>query len=444
MRHVAIFCSVVDNFGDIGICWRLARQLAHEQLWQVQLFVDDLGSFAKICPEVVVDAAAQSIQSIQVMHWNAELMADWQKNWQVFSGTRAHEAFSNANDPHHRAALASGSGAASGAGSAAGSAASSSEALPSLQAIPDLVIEALACTVPAAYLQLVAKQNPQALWLNLEYLSAEDWVEGCHGLPSPQSLVPLTKYFFFPGFTGATGGLLRERGIVRQAQNLQQDSKAQAAFWQNIGIADALTYQRRISLFAYGQANIASWLTQLQLDSQRTLLLVPQGVLAEQICLIYHELGCQQTAIKRLELGQLTIVVMPFIAQQDYDLLLACCDINFVRGEDSVIRAHWAGRPFIWQIYRQEEQAHRQKLNDFLAKQLALATPELGALIQKAHDLWDLELDFAEIWPEYVKNLDKIQTHTVAWQQFLTQQQDLASNLVRFAEKKLIMPRNFS
>lgn len=444
MRHVAIFCSVVDNFGDIGICWRLARQLAHEQRWQVQLFVDDLGSFAKICPEVVVDAAAQSIQSIQVMHWNAELMADWQKSWQVFSGTRAHEAFSNANDPHHRAALASSSGTTSGAGSAAGSASGSAEALPSLQTIPDLVIEALACTVPEAYLQLVAKQNPQALWLNLEYLSAEDWVEGCHGLPSPQSLVPLTKYFFFPGFTSATGGLLRERDIVQQAQNLQQDSKAQAAFWQKIGIADAQAYQRRISLFAYGQANIASWLTQLQLDSQRTLLLVPQGVLAEQICSIFPELASQQTAIKRLALGQLTIMVMPFIAQQDYDLLLACCDINFVRGEDSVIRAHWAGRPFIWQIYRQEEQAHRQKLNDFLAKQLALATPELSALIQKAHDLWDLELDFSEIWPEYIKNIDKIQAHTVDWQQFLTQQQDLASNLVRFAEKKLIMPRNFS
>lgn len=398
MRTVAIFCSVVDNFGDIGICWRLARQLAHEHQWQVQLYVDDLASFAKICPQVKVDATSQTIFGIQVLLWHTDLVEGWQADFT------------------EQADLAT----------------------------PDVVIEALACTVPEAYLQRVAKQNPQALWLNFEYLSAEDWVEGCHGLPSPQSQVPLTKYFFFPGFTSATGGLLRERDIVQQAQNLQQDSNAQAAFWQKIGIDDALAYQRRISLFAYGQANIASWLTQLQLDSLRTLLLVPQGVLAEQICSIYPELASQQTAIKRLVLGQLTIMVMPFIAQQDYDLLLACCDINFVRGEDSVIRAHWAGRPFIWQIYRQEEQAHRQKLNDFLAKQLALATPELGDLLQKAHDLWDLELDFAEIWPEYLNNIDEIQKHTLNWQQFLTQQQDLASNLVRFAEKKLIMPRNFS
>jgi uncharacterized repeat protein (TIGR03837 family) len=398
MRTVAIFCSVVDNFGDIGICWRLARQLAHEHQWQVQLYVDDLASFAKICPQVKVDATNQTIFGIQVLIWHTDLVEGWQADFT------------------EQADLAT----------------------------PDVVIEALACTVPEAYLQRVAKQNPQALWLNFEYLSAEDWVEGCHGLPSPQSQVPLTKYFFFPGFTSATGGLLRERDIVQQAQNLQQDSNAQAAFWQKIGIDDALAYQRRISLFAYGQANIASWLTQLQLDSLRTLLLVPQGVLAEQVCSLYPELASQQTAIKRLALGQLTIMVMPFIAQQDYDLLLACCDINFVRGEDSVIRAHWAGRPFIWQIYRQEEQAHRQKLNDFLAKQLALAAPELGALLQKAHDLWDLELDFAEIWPEYLNNLEEIQNHTLNWQQFLTQQQDLASNLVRFAEKKLIMLRNFS
>lgn len=412
MRTVAIFCSVVDNFGDIGICWRLARQLAHEHQWQVQLYVDDLVSFAKICPQVKVDAPRQRILDIQVSHWNAELVASWQVD-------------SSPQQPQRDLPQQS-----------------QNTELPEL-ATPDLVIEALACTVPEGYLRQVARQNPQALWLNLEYLSAEDWVEGCHGLPSPQSAVPLTKYFFFPGFTSATGGLLREQSIVRHAQNLQQDSKGQRDFWQQLGIDDAHENQLRISLFAYGQANIASWLTNIAQQGPKTLMLVPSGVLAQQLCAIYPELN-SQTGQKRLELGQLTLVLMPFIAQPDYDLLLACCDINFVRGEDSVIRAHWAGRPFIWQIYRQEQQAHRQKLNDFLAKQLALTTPELAALIQKAHDLWDLELDFSEIWPEYLKNIDKIQNHTIVWQQFLTQQQDLASNLVRFVEKKLIMPRNFS
>lgn len=404
MRTVALFCSVVDNFGDIGICWRLARQLVHEHQWQVQLFVDDLASFARICPQVALDIPFQCVAQVQVIHWHRGLVAMWQRQ----------------------------------------SMTSVDETLGVQLATPDVVIEALACTVPVSYLQHVAAKNPQALWLNLEYLSAEDWVEGCHGLPSPQSLVPLTKYFFFPGFTGATGGLLREQTIVHQAQQLQRDVLAQRAFWQQLGIADAEQFQLKISMFAYGQANILPWLSSLQAQGPRTLMLVPQGVLAEQICMIYPELAAERFTLQRLDLGQLTLVVMPFIAQQDYDVLLACCDINFVRGEDSVIRAHWAGRPFIWQIYRQEQQVHRQKLNDFLAKQLAFATPELAALIQKAHDWWDLELDFTEIWPEYLKNIQEIQNHTIIWQQFLTQQQDLASNLVRFAEKKLIMPRNFS
>ncbi len=37
-----IFCAVVDNYGDIGVCWRLARQLAHEHGMTVRLWVDDL------------------------------------------------------------------------------------------------------------------------------------------------------------------------------------------------------------------------------------------------------------------------------------------------------------------------------------------------------------------------------------------------------------------
>ena len=146
----------------------------------------------------------------------------------------------------------------------------------------------------------------------------------------------------------------------------------------------------------------------------------------------------------RLEIATLTVQMMPFMPQQDYDLLLALCDVNFVRGEDSVIRAHWAGRPFIWQIYRQAEQAHRQKLHDFLSLQLASAPQDITSLVRRVHDSWDLEEDFSEIWSEYRKNLDKIQKHTVNWQQFLTQQQDLASNLVRFVQKHLIMSRNFS
>jgi uncharacterized repeat protein (TIGR03837 family) len=130
--------------------------------------------------------------------------------------------------------------------------------------------------------------------------------------------------------------------------------------------------------------------------------------------------------------------------QPQYDKLLACCDINFVRGEDSVIRAHWAGKPFIWQIYRQEQQAHLVKLQAFLDKYLRHATDDQKNAIEKLHMAWNMEQDIAAEFALFSNFSEQIQMHTKNWQEYLIQQQDLASNLVRFAENKLIMSRNFS
>ena len=49
-----VFCAVVDNYGDIGVCWRLSRQLAAEHGIAVRLWVDDLKPFARLCPAVDV------------------------------------------------------------------------------------------------------------------------------------------------------------------------------------------------------------------------------------------------------------------------------------------------------------------------------------------------------------------------------------------------------
>lgn len=143
-----IFCSVVDNYGDAGVTWRLARQLVAEQGLHVRLWIDDLSAFVRLCPNADPQALQQWQEGVRVCQWPAE--------W---------------------------------AGSD----------------IPDVVIEAFACRLPPAYTESMLQRSPRPLWLNLEYLSAEDWVSGCHGLPSPQ-LNGLKKFFFFPGFSDATGG----------------------------------------------------------------------------------------------------------------------------------------------------------------------------------------------------------------------------------------------
>lgn len=380
-----LFCSVVDNFGDIGICWRLARQLQNEHQWQVTLWVDDLASFQKICHSVNPSLASQWQHDVMVRHWTAVLPTLTESDK------------------------------------------------------PDLVIEALACTIPPSYLQWMASFADKALWLNLEYLSAEDWVHGCHALPSPHPYFPLQKYFFFPGFTEQTGGLLREQGRVDSLTKLRNSTELQQEFWQQLGLMDAMNYQQKISLFAYSQSQIRPWLELVASSAQSTLLLVPQGQLATDLTQLFSELKTG-----RFDDKSLSIRILDFMPQPMYDQLLACCDINFVRGEDSVIRAHWAGRPFIWQIYRQEEQAHLIKLQAFLDKYLQHAPPQQKACIEKLHMAWNLEQDISTEFSLFSNFSEQIQVHNKKWQEYLTQQQDLASNLVRFAENKLIMSRNFS
>lgn len=380
-----LFCSVVDNFGDIGICWRLARQLQNEHQWQVTLWVDDLASFQKICHSVKPDLASQWQHDVMVRHWTAVLPTLTESDK------------------------------------------------------PDLVIEALACTIPPSYLQWMASFADKAIWLNLEYLSAEDWVHGCHALPSPHPYLPLQKYFFFPGFTEQTGGLLREQGRVDSLTKLRDSTELQQEFWQQLGLMDAMNYQQKISLFAYSQSQIRPWLELVASSAQSTLLLVPQGQLATDLTQLYSELKTG-----RFDDKSLSIRILDFMPQPMYDQLLACCDINFVRGEDSVIRAHWAGRPFIWQIYRQEEQAHLIKLQAFLDKYLQHAPPQQKDCIEKLHMAWNLEQDISTEFSLFSNFSAQIQAHNKKWQEYLTQQQDLASNLVRFAENKFIMSRNFS
>lgn len=296
-----IFCRVVDNYGDIGVCWRLARQLARDYHWDVRLWVDDLASFAHIQPGIVPGAARQQLAGVDVVHWPETPDAALQAR--------------------------------------------------------DVVIEAFACDPPEAFIASMRRTHP--VWINLEYLSAEAWVESCHGLPSqrPDGLV---KHFFFPGFTPATGGLLREPALAAEREALQGSAGLQEAFLRSAGVPnDALALRRdgarTVSLFCYPCAPAGELAQALAADTRPTLLLVPQGVAPAL------EAACQTAASPR-------VVRLPFLAQPDYDRLLWCADLNFVRGEDSFVRAAWAARPLVWQIYPQEENVHLEKLEAWLAR----------------------------------------------------------------------------
>lgn len=269
----------------------------------------------------------------------------------------------------------------------------------------------------------MAAREPRPVWLNLEGLTAEKWVEGCHTLPSPHPSLPLTKYFFFPGFTNKTGGLLLESELHQERQLFQQDPAAMSAFLAQLGVTPAEMAATKVSLFCYPDAPIPALFNAWQHGTEKVTCLVPEGVAYDAVH-TFLDNGATQ--------GALTVRVIPFLAQPDYDKLLWACDLNFVRGEDSFVRAQWAGRPFIWHIYPQDKDLHHVKLKAFLH----CLTAKTDSLVEFSL-MWNAAtpIDFATLWPLFQADMPKITQLSADWQQQLVQNGDLASNIVKFAEK---------
>jgi uncharacterized repeat protein (TIGR03837 family) len=372
-----IFCNVIDNYGDIGVCWRLARQFANEHGLDVRLWVDDLASFARLCPEADVATEQQECRSVKVRRWSKDF--------------------------------------------------------PDVQPA-DLVIEAFACKLPQSYTEAMAAQEYQPVWINLEYLSAEEWVESHHKLPSPHPGLPLTKYFFFPGFTPKTGGLLLERGLLARRDTFRSDVALQQSFWRSIGMEMPSAETLKISLFAYENAALSGLFDAWTNGSQQVLCMVPEGRILPQVAQYFGDVApCTGKTYSR---GNLQVNVLPFVEQERYDELLWSCDVNFVRGEDSFVRAQWAGKPLVWQIYPQHDAVHLKKLEAFLM----LYGKHLGQPVNEAlRGMWmawntetlSTEVGAGHSWPAFIAARGELECHAQHWAQQLAEN-DLALNLLDF------------
>ena len=375
---LAIFCKVVDNYGDIGICWRLARQLRKEHGVAVTLWVDDLASFQRICPGIDVAAQAQQASGVTVRHWQDQ-----------------DGVFAPAD-------------------------------------IADIVIEFFACDIPPGYIAAMAQCAPQPVWLNLEGLTAEEWVEGCHALTSPRH--GMIKHFFFPGFTDKTGGLLREASLDARRQAFQADAAGMAAFLGQFGMTPAEVAALKVSLFCYPSAPVAGLFAAWQAGSEPVVCLVPEGVAFDAVQAFFgDDVAVAGAAHTR---GALTVRVLPFVPQDDYDRLLWACDVNFVRGEDSFVRAQWAGKPFLWHIYIQDENLHHVKLRAFLQRYAVDAQGSIDSLVQAAL-AWNGAaadpLPWGRLWSALRADMPRIVARAQEWQGWMQANGDLASNLLAFA-----------
>jgi uncharacterized repeat protein (TIGR03837 family) len=225
----------------------------------------------------------------------------------------------------------------------------------------------------------------------------------------------MTKWFFYPGFTRRTGGLLREPGLVERLDRLD------AGAWLATHGATRRPGERVVSLFCYANTAVRALLGALSM--QPTLLLATAGPAAAQVG---AALG---PALAR---GALRALPLPFLPQPEYDLLLAASDLNFVRGEDSFVRAQWAAKPFVWHIYPQDDGAHAAKLMAFLDLFFAGADPTLTARVRGLWTAWNglsseaLSLAAAGPW----------QAHARTWRDGLVAQDDLTTRLLGFVHER--------
>lgn len=375
-----IFCRVIDNFGDIGVSWRLAKQLHREHGAGVRLWVDDLSAFHVICPAVALGVERQVVDAVEICWWRDE------------------------------------EGAVAG----------------QVGECADVVIEAFACQLPGDYIALM-RAKPRVLWLNLEYLTAEPWAAECHGLPSMQA-GGLEKYFFFPGFTDKTGGVLREATLLAQRDAFLASATLRADYLASLAVYPQ-PGERLISLFAYANSALPSWLDALSQDTRANRVLLLPGPLQKAVAawLVEDQLHVGQSYQK----GRLTLQLLPYIKQEYFDQLLWCCDLNAVRGEDSFMRAQWAGKAFLWHIYPQQEDAHLVKLDAFLSLYGQLLQADSRQALNSLWRAWNHGQTMAEVWQHFVAHEETLQSHARCWSEQQNKQADLATKLALFYQNWL-------
>ncbi|AFN35695.1 elongation factor P maturation arginine rhamnosyltransferase EarP [Taylorella equigenitalis] len=301
---IDIFCNVIDNYGDIGVSWRLSKALPlYINPTKVRFFTNKKSTFKTLVPKLN------------------------EKNIVV-------EFYEDLHDAKFQ------------------------DLIPA-----DLVIEAFGCDLPQTYIKNMPSNTK--LWINLEYISAEKWIESYHLMPSIQKN-GVKKFFFMPGFTAKSGGLLHADlsncDFINDEFSNNSCSKS-LLDWISEHIGESLSIHKKngdgiITIFTYPQAPISRLIEKIQsskLRDKKIAYLIPKSVFEKSPCISKIHLNKNHQ-----------IYVCDFVPHSDFDYLLRVGNLNIVRGEDSMVRAIWNHSPFLWNIYPQTEDTHLKKLEAWL------------------------------------------------------------------------------
>ena len=281
---IDIFCQVIDNYGDVGVAYRLARE------------------FKRVYPNKKLRFVINQIEELNLIRKSEDIEIILYKD------------------------------------------------ISKIENSADLIIESFGCEIPKEYMDKALKNSK--LIINLEYFSAEKWVDDFH-LQESFLGGNLKKYFFIPGLSEKSGGILLDNEFLERKKKVEANKEY---YLEKFGIKEK--YDLIGSVFSY-EKNFDSLIEELKKLNKKVILLI----LSEKT---------QKNFIKYFDNGnnydKIKFVKLPFFTYDKYEELLALCDFNLVRGEDSFVRALLLAKPFLWHIYPQDENTHIKKLESFLEK----------------------------------------------------------------------------
>ena len=384
LKTLDIFCEIIDNYGDIGVVYRTAKEL--QKIFpksKIRAFLNRLDEFKKINSQVL-DLPSQNIDGIEYITF------DYLRD--------------NANE----------------------------------LLTAQVIIEAFGCQIPEEYME-IAYDNSELL-INLEYLSAEDWIEDFHLQSSPLGRGKLKKVFFMPGFTEKPGGVIADSNYLERIQRVLENKE----FYEKKYLSDIEDRENKIvgTLFSY-EKNFTPLLEDLKKLDKDVVILAMGEKTQDSLRKILKNFSIEDFR-NSLKYGKIEIRFLNFLNQEEYEELINIVDFNFVRGEDSFIRAVLTGKPYMWHIYCQEEYAHMDKIEGFLDKYRRVienfSDEDFLLNMEKFFKDYNFRKENSlelgkESYLYFFENLAKIEKYNTIFRDFLIQKCNLINKLKDFIEK---------
>ncbi len=328
MTDITILCKVVDNFGDIGFVWRLAKNL-HENFsdYKIRIVIDNLSAFKNLCPQVELNLSEQEILGIKIFSWSEEDFC--------------YKEFSVHN--------------------------------------PEIILECFQCSRPGWLEKLLFDEGVKNIVqiINIDYLTAEDYAEEFHCLKSGTRNIRVKKINFMPGFTERTGGLVLDQPFLDNHDSKKNTGTVSQILMFNypknfVPVINALNeFAIKNGKFAINLARGAgkdSFLDSLRICDKNAEFAIKKNNSAigqSEFAIKNDKIAIEVLAINHLKFA---INELPFLSQENWDKMMCAQDLLFVRGEDSLSRACLCGKPFVWQAYVQDDDYQLVKVSALLQR----------------------------------------------------------------------------